>query len=495
VAAFDRNHWQPFVGISGRVCAGLSTNTGCNEFLEEIPKSTITVSSYYNTEKDAESAVVYAYADLTRIYQYEFLLFGDIASDNFTLTNSGLGNANSVLFGLFSWQANTLVIRQMWSNLFTSIGNVNIGLEMLPKIKGNKEFIEQRMGELYFLRALHYFNLVRIYGDVPILEKQLTLSDDLYVARNSASEVYSFIINDLYQSIKQLPGSPLAPGRASTYVAKTLLAKVYLTRANSSFGANDDFKKVVDLCEDIEKNSGYKLEKDYRDIFKQKNELKSTENIFEVQYADNVSSLPSSNINVLLLSRDFHTPQSFTQAQPSHDLRRNIESGDRRSLLVASDTTINGFRMQADIYDPTNRMWLLKYQDTEAYGLDLYQGSNFYVFRFADVLLMLSEAENEISGPTPKAISALNAVRNRAGLNNLLPSMVSGKEVFRDAILKERRIEFAGEGHRWFDLVRTKRLVQTMKNLGVIIDEKRNIYPIPLMEIEQNPNMVQTPGY
>jgi len=108
---------------------------------------------------------------------------------------------------------------------------------------------------------------------------------------------------------------------------------------------------------------------------------------------------------------------------------------------------------------------------------------------------MLAEAENELNGPTAKAVSAVNAVRNRAGLPDLSSLFISDKDVLRNAILKERRIEFSGEGHRWFDLVRTGRLVSTMQNLGFTIDEKRNLYPIPLAEMDENPNMVQNPGY
>jgi starch-binding outer membrane protein, SusD/RagB family len=469
---------------------------GCDSFLEEIPKSTFTQSNFYKTEKDAESAVVYSYRNLTSIYDYYgILLFGDVASDNFTLANAGIGSSVSAPFGLFSWDSSTLGIKNMWGNLFTAIGNCNIGLEMLPKIDGDAIFMDQRMGELYFLRALYYFNLVRIFGDVPLLLKQLTLADDLNVSRNDASDVYSQIIDDLYLSIEKLPESPLAPGRVSIYVAKTLLAKVFLTRAYSSFGTNDDFGKVVELCEDIEKNSGFGLEESYLDIFKPSNELVSSENIFEVQYADAVSPLPSSSMNRQMLSGDFHDPISYRQVQPSHDLRNIIEPGDKRALLVASDTTITGFLMESDILDTTNRMWLLKYQDVEAFGLDHYEGSNFYVFRFADVLLMLAEAGNELNGPTTKTVSAVNAVRNRAGLPDLSSSSTLNKDVFRDAILRERRIEFSGEGHRWFDLVRTGRLISTMQNIGITIDEKRNLYPIPLAELDENPNMVQNPGY
>jgi hypothetical protein len=469
----------------------LFITTGCDSFLEEVPKSNVTATNYYKTEGDAESAVVYAYQDLTEsgIFGFCYWLIGDFASDNFTLTNAGEGSSDSGPFGLFTWDASTTRVKSFWSSHYNAIANANAGLEKIPEINGDATFLNQLMGELYFLRALYYFNLVRTFGDVPIILKLLTVTDDLLVSRDDAAEVYRQITDDLTLAIEKLPESPLDPGRASIYVAKTLLAKVYLTRASSSYGTSADYEQVISLCEDIEGHGGYGLVGNYLDLFKSTNELTTSESIFEVQFADAVSNLSSGLMNRWFLSTDFYTPTSYYQAQPSDDLASIIEPGDTRALLTVSDTTITGFKM-------TDGRWLTKYQDVETFGLDINEGANFYVLRYADVLLMLAEAENELNGPTTKAIRAVNAMRNRVGLTKLPSSSVSGKDVLRNAILKERRIEFVGEGQRWFDLVRTGRLVSTMQTLGFTnVDERHNRLAIPQAEIDENPNMTQNDGY
>ena len=468
---------------------GMFLLSGCSDFLEEVPKSNITSSNYYNNEKDAEAAVTYAYQDLNAIYNLDYWLIGDIASDNFTLSTAGLGSGQSADFGLFSWSSSTSVVGSFWNSHFNAITNVNAALDKIQNIEGNEEFLAELMGELYFLRALYYYNLVRVYGDVPIILTLLTASDNLNVSRDNAADVYLQIIGDLNQAIEILPELPRELGRTSELVAKALLAKVYLTRASSPYVENseNDYAHVISLCDDIIGSGYFALVPNYLDIFKTTNELKNSESLFEVQFADNVSNLSSTIINQFLLSIDFTNPISVWQAQPSDDFVNNMEPGDIRALFV-SDTTLTGFEM-------TDGRWLTKYQDVEEFGLDLNTGPNFYVLRYSEVLLMLAEAENEVNGPTAKAIAAVNSIRNRAGLSDLPNTSISQKNNLRDAILQERRIEFIGEGQRWFDLVRTGRLVMTMNNLGLTIDDRRNIFPIPLTEMDANSAMIQNEGY
>ncbi len=462
--------------------------TACENFLEEVPKSSITASNYYGTEEDADAAVIYAYQDLTGIYGLNYWLMAEFASDNLTLTNAGEGSPDSGPFGLFSWDASTTRIKYLWSTHYNAIANVNAALEKIPGIDGDATYLNQLMGELYFLRGLYYYNLVRFFGDVPIILKLLTTADDLYVTRDASSKVYEQVINDLTLAIDYLPDSPLDPGRADVYVAKTLLAKVYQARAFSSDGTSADYEKIISLCEDIIANSGYDLIEDYQGLFKTANKLSTKESIFEVQFADQESNLAISYMNHWFLSTDFSTPTSVYQAQPSDDLVNTVDPKDKRAIFIA-DTLVNGFAM-------TGGRWLTKYQDVEEHGLDLYTGANYYVLRYPDVLLMYAEAQNELNGPSSEAINAVNAVRNRAGLDDLSSASVADKDAFSDAILKEMRVEFIGEGHRWFDLVRTGRLVSTMQNLGFTnVDERRNILPIPQAELDENPNMTQNTNY
>lgn len=459
--------------------------SGCSSFLEEIPKSSLAATNFYKTEKDAEAAVIFSYADLPSIYNFNHCLVADIASDNFQLTTAGSGSGTGA-FGLFAWNSSTVNLQAVWYSHYNAIANANAGLEQIPLIEGNRQHLNQLMGELYFLRSLYYFNLVRVFGDVPLILVLLTAEDDLQSAKTPKAEVYDQIINDLNIAADLLPDNPLNLGRADKYAAKSLLAKVFLTKASLT-GDDQDYEQVKGLCLDIQVNGGYQLLGSYLDIFSSTNEF-NAESIFEVQFDDIAADIARNPLNQQLLPLNFTNPITVWQAQPSDKLSSIIEEGDKRRLLVASDTTVTGIRM-------TGGRWLTKYQDVEAFGLDMNLGANFYVLRYADVILMLAEAENELYGPTETAFNAINAIRTRAGLVGLDASDYT-KETLRDAILKERQIEFVGEGQRWYDLVRTNRLVPTMQDLGFVnVDERRMVFPIPQAELDANPNMTQNNGY
>lgn len=458
---------------------------GCNKFLEEIPKSSLAASNFYKTQKDAEAGVIYAYGDLPSIYSWNYCLVGDIASDNFQLTTAGSGSGTGA-FGLFAWNSSTQNLQSIWYSHYGAIANANAIIEQIPTIEGDKTYLNQLLGEVLFLRALYYFNLSRIFGDVPLILKLLTVADDLHTTKVPRAEIYNQIISDLNIAIGLLPDRSLNQGRTNAYAAKALLARVYLTRASST-DAIQDYEQVKSICLDIEANGGYRMLDSYLDVFRSSNEF-NAESIFEVQFDDIAPNIARNPLNQQLLPLNFSNPVTVWQAQPSAKLASIIEEGDERLLLVASDTTITGIQL-------TGGRWLTKYQDVEAFGLDMNLGANMYVLRYADVLLMLAEAENELNGPSTAVFDAVNTIRIRAGLDSLAASDYT-EETLRDAILKERQIEFVGEGHRWFDLVRTNTLVSTMHDLGFTnVDERRTIFPIPQAELDANPNMTQNNGY
>jgi hypothetical protein len=354
----------------------------------------------------------------------------------------------------------------------------------------NEQTKSQFRGEALFLRAYSYFQLVRIFGPVPVVEvafRSPVEIDAFDMSRKPVNEVYTLITNDLIQAATLLDGvTGLGKSRASTGAAKTLLGKVYLTQ-NEYELTETVLKEVIDA-------GSYSLVEDYKVLFTNGNDDLS-ESIFEIKYM-------SGNLGVGNNFSSIFTPARFDmeifpnamqgsgRVLPTPDMAGAYEEGDlRRSLSIGDSVLLNTGNYERELYG-------LKFVDFTT-GVQGDGGVNFTALRYADVLLMYAEALNQ-NGKEDEALAYLNMVRDRAGLDGL--SGLSADDVTM-ALEHERKVEFFLEGHRWFDLARTGRLMTVINdyfqrnNLSFRVEEHNLIMPIPLREIDINPNLGQNPGY
>jgi hypothetical protein len=338
-----------------------------------------------------------------------------------------------------------------------------------------------------------YFNLVRLFGDVPLVTKEV---EDLKPARAPAAAVYDLIISDL-SAAEGLPldyAAGSGKGRATSGAAKSLLAKVYLTRK--------EYDKAAAKALEVINSNQYQLWEDYANVFKLSSR-NGKEAIFSVGFGDGggaISFWEVGQFNVRLLPREL-TEEGVENSQgwqiPTMHLYNSYDADDRRRSVtfVTEVRNRNGSTTQI-------RPYIQKYWDRVAEPKANGSFNDFPVIRYADVLLMYAEALNEL-GNSATAHEYINKVRRRARFNgttylNVLPDYVGlSKEQFKTAVLDERRKEFVAEGHRWFDLARTGTL-QTLVPLakpGVVPQAKHYVMPLPQRERDLNENLDQNEGY
>lgn len=461
----------------------------CDDFLTLSPEYQINEINYYQSENDLETAVTGIYNTLQNLHNREVLLGPtELITDNVEI-NSYTYQTLMAEFDGAEITSSNLYINNLWTYCFTVIAYSNNILDRIDNIEMNESKKNQFKGEALFLRAYCYFYLVRLYGDVPIVDVSFRSPNEIFsfdMTRQPISGVYALIEGDLQNAAGLLSGQAMPKGRASTGAAKTLLGKVYLTEGKYSDAATV-LKEVIDM-------NNYSLVDDYGSLFDGSNE-QSAESIFEIEYLS--GNLGEGNyfstaftpglFGIAIFPNDMSGSGSMCPTQGLFDA---YEEGDLRKAA----SVIDSVRMTDGSYQRT--LCGLKFVDFST-GTSGDGGINFTSLRYADVLLMYAEALNE-TNQTTNAHNYLNLVRNRAGLGDL--SGLS-KDEFALALERERRAEFCCEGHRWFDLVRTGR-AQTVLNSYFIstgfsysIEDHELLMPIPEDEIEIDPRLEQNPGY
>lgn len=469
--------------------------------LKEVPISDITSNNFYKSAGDAELGVNGIYSQLSFIGnatpQYLFIM-GDVPTDDAV---PPINNDRIQLNNFLTVPSNTLVYNT-WYRFYEAINRANVAIESIPGISMEETLKNRLLGESKFLRGFYYFHLVRYFGDVPLVLASAKNSADLEAARKlprtPLDQVYAQIINDLSEAEKLLPASYTgsSKGRATSGSAKAFLTKLYLTRK--------DFAKAKAKAKEIIDNRasfGYELWPTYADVFKIENK-NTKEAIFDIQHYDGNNGQGNGLPTYLAIENSNAQGRGFGSFYANPDLVNSFQPGDlRKAFFVTTAVGINGQPISA----PFGRAHFYKYTDPATIAFPNSR-NNFPILRYADVLLMFAEASNEIDGPSPETITIVNQVRRRAyGFPLDTPNSTSdlgvtlSKESFRAAIYSERRLEFYAEGQRWLDLVRTNRLVSTIKALGgtpaANIAEKHNLFPIPQRERDINASLTQNPGY
>ena len=468
--------------------------SSCSDFLEQNPHTDLSENDFYKTADDILSAVNGVYSSLQEGDIYgNWYVFGEIPSDNTRNQLSGSVTTQNE-FDQFYIDTQNSMIANFWKAAYKVINRTNTVLGRIDGIEINTELANRYKLECKFIRALMYFNLVRVYGDVPLVLKEISISESYDILREPKENVYNQIIADLKEA-QDLPVSysTAEDGRATQGAAKALLANVYMT-LHKYAEAETILAEIINSGQySLLENTPGSLNIDgYKNVFSPVNH-NSKEGIFEIQflkggygegsnYANNFAP-ENSGTNVVAVGG------TGGNNIPEMDIYNAYEEGDLR----------RDFSMSLGYYDNRkNNEWVesryvCKFMDVPYQNNDA--SNNYPVIRYADVILMYAEALNQ-NGKTAEACKYLNMTRRRGfGYQTTETSPVdlqtTDKAQFALMVEQERRVELAFENHRWFDLIRTGRAVEVMKSKGFSLNETNLICPIPQKQIDVNPKLTQ----
>lgn len=474
----------------------------CSDDFVNVDSPDANSEAFFNTEADFQDALVGAYDGLQNTYVN--VILGEIASDN---TLCGGESASDVI----GWQEiddmrhtpNNANLRDVWNWMYGAVNRANFILEFQDKTDfPNKNNV---IAQARFLRAYYNFELVKWFGDIPFLvDKRIQFGDQFEIDRSPKSEVYALIEQDLIFAVANLSYTQSQKGRITKGAAQALLGKAYLFQ--------DKFTEAATVLEDLINNGPYDLVTETRNvegttilsIFENDNE-NNIESVFEVQYSDQEGAgfgcLQCSEGNVAVGFngiRNYSGPEfesGFSFNIPTQEVVDAFEAGDIRletAILDINSWAANTNATFATGFEHTgyfNRKYIARQGDLNTGDANLTNPNNYRAIRFADVLLMAAEALNRGGISDTRAQGYLNRVRSRAMLPNV---STTGNNLTND-IYKERRVELVGEGHRFFDLVRTGRAAQEIDGFTT---GKHEVFPIPEIEIQLAGNRwAQNPGY
>lgn len=433
----------------------------CDSPLDTEPTASIDAGTALNTPRGIELALNGTYRSLqtSALYSQEEMVFADLYADNLDFTGT-FGTHRE--FGLRSLTASNGAILSIWQNVYTGINRANNVLDAIPNVAALTT--TQRSvfrGEALFIRSLHYSILARAFGDVPIVTTPSRgVGEDALVSRAPRADVYALVQGDLEEAATLLPAGPVS-GRANRTAANALLARVYLE--------DGQYAQARDRAAAVIGNSAYSLMPSFGvtvgddprvSFFATKN---SPESIFELAYSVNHSNLQAFWFFTASLGGRWGYA-------PSLDLFNAFEPGDERR-----DASIG--------IDAAGRRYANKFFRI-ANGDD-----NVIVMRLPEMYLIRAEANARLGASADVVRADIDVVRNRAGLDDLSTTVTSQADLLA-AILHERRVELAFEGHRFWDL---RRMGVAEQVLDLTAD--RLLYPIPQAERDVNPNLTQNPGY
>ncbi|HEX5872570.1 MAG TPA: RagB/SusD family nutrient uptake outer membrane protein [Longimicrobium sp.] len=537
---------------TGRVLAlagGLLAAAGCGDHLTEVPYSFVAPENFYRNADDALAAVAGAYdgfqadvdalgIDDTEYYGRHFWMLTDYPTETMTLR---LGATNErTMPDIFTVTPSHNYIIGIWQSAFHAVNRANAVISNVPGIADMDATLRSRIvAEAQFLRAYHYFNLVRFFGGVPLYLTETASLDSLQRPRASQAEVYQAIITDLEQAVPALPlgytGRDV--GRVTSGAARALLAKVYLQYGAVGGGGAAAFTQAERWAREVVASGRYSLLPSYAAVFSQTNE-NNAEVIFDIQNTRAAGAgghmcdqyaprpLPSQSDFPWCDSQNpsFGVEWPFFYSYHADDTRKAatwlLSYTKKNGTAVTWDSTQAAVNAYGH-FSPVPQ----KYMDKTPGSQDGAEEPNFILIRYADVLLSLAEAINENAGPTEEARGLVNQVRRRAGVPDL-PTGLS-KQGMKDAIFLERRYELAGEGHGHFDSQRNwewarTRIQQFSTNAArsiwnrprvpsscssciprdssvpkvlLALDDNDRFYPIPTEAISVNPLLTQNPGY
>lgn len=432
---------------------------GSCELLDVKPQQSIDADIAINNKADLERAIngCYDAFQATGYYGRNFIIINDLAADNLIWSGTTVDYKQ---FEENTLTANNTIIDDIWTSVYIAVNRINIVYSKVDGVEGLTEAEKnQYKGELLFLRGLAYFDIVRLFGGIPLRIQAVQGPDDVHLARSSTTEVYAQVISDLRQAEQLLSSTVISPVRAHKNAASALLSKIYLFRYPVS-NQTADLDSAVYFSTNVIQSGIFQLD-DFEKLFPAN---RSPESIFEIDF----------NLQDFNRLAQYMLPNSLggrKEVTPIVDFEFLFETGDVRkavTIRTASDGKYCG-----------------KYLDV-AGGSD-----NVYVLRLAEMYLIRAEANNLLNLGASVVLPDIHAIRLRAGLTIPLP--ITTQNQLALAIENERRLEFAFEGHRWQDIVRTNRAIQLKPS---VTNVNQYLFPIPLSELLSN-NLFgnQNPGY
>jgi len=488
------------ISLCAVTLGGLLTTSCSDDFVDVTPDDQNS-ENFFNSEADYQSALIGAY-DLLQS-SYLNVMLGEIASNN-TLAGGesaidvpGIQEIDDMTHTPVNAQ-----LRDVWRWMFAGVNRANYILEFKDKTDfPNKNNV---LGQATYLRAYYYFELVKFFGDVPLaVDERLLFGDQNTVERTPKEEVYAQIELDLIFAADNLPMVQTEMGRITKGAAQALLGRVYLYQ--------NKFPEAASALDNVINSGAYTLVSDYSVIFE--NDFENNgESIFEVQYTDlegaGFGCLQCSEGNVAVGfngPRNFNGPlfesgfsfnvptQETYDAYDDNDLRRDVAILNIEQFAIDNQDFNNGAGVSwSEGFEHTgffNRKYIPRQGDSNIGDQNLTNPNNYRSIRYADVLLMAAEAHNRGAGNDAVALQYINQVRTRAGLDAL---SLGGNDLTQ-AIYLERRLELVGEGHHFFDLVRTGRAASDIPGF---MTGKHELFPLPQIEIElAGSRWEQNPGY
>lgn len=507
----------------------------CKKVIDIDPISNIGEGNFYRNYEETKAALTGNYYGLQKPLEYEWMLT-DLRTDN---SKQGVANSSSSInfefneLDMFTLNSSHDKVYQYWISTYKNIRSINYVLKNLGltysagKIsiaEGNAKMTPQQKnqlaGEALFLRAYHYFNLVRLYGDVFLVTEPVDPEQSKKITRTPLAECYRLITADLLAAKDMLAQTPYAPstnpdlGRATTWAAKALLAKVYLTTGQPG--------TAIPLLDDIISNSGHALLPSFADVFSINNEM-NREILFAVRFKAGGLGLGNSMAN------NFAPTSSGSAIVNGDGSGYNFPTNDLDLTYKTPATGASDNRKAVTMAKYSSKLYVKKFISPVLVKFDA--ENDFPVIRYADVLLMKAEA----LGFSTAAIGLINQVRERAGAavyssgdfnagfykypeDPANPNAITNPAQFLAALLNERRLEFAFENQRFFDLTRTGQAIAVIKNhfavefeshykayrpaftlaeLQANLTPEKLLLPIPQRELDANDQIkiTQNPGY
>lgn len=477
----------------------------CSDFLDREPFEEPSAGTL-NDEASAIALTNAAYLPLQRpkLYNMRMWTLDIIAGNSVVGAGGGDDGIETIQLANFVAGPDNFAAIDLWRGPNPGILYCNTVLENVPAMNISQKIKDRCIGEAKFLRAHYYFLLVQLFGDVPLTLTASKPGDDLFPGRTDKITLYNqVIIPDLLDAVEALPRreeyAAQDKGRASKGAAAGILAKVYLTLGQ--------YEKCIEMCNLVE-SLGYTLNPDYSDAFGGEERNKNTaESLFEIQYLGLTKAGFWDDENQANWLSTYMGPRNtgwvgggYGWNQPTEEFVKLYEEGDLRK-----DKTVlyeGGLPFDNKEYKSTMsgtgynvRKFLVPLQVSPDYNTN---PANIIALRYADVLLMKAEAQNEL-GNTQAAQAPLYEVRKRAGLTDASVLQGLTQAEMRGRIRKERRLELAFEGQYWFDLLRWDNgefALDFWHSIGKVnAQPKHLLLPIPQREIDANPNLKQNPGY
>jgi tetratricopeptide (TPR) repeat protein len=488
--------------IATLIMLGSLTSISCDDMIDIEPEYSLDAENFFKSPNDYQLALTAVY-DLLQT-SYLDMWISEIASDNAiaggeSVTDTeGLHQIDAMTHG-----GTNTELRSLFRFMYAGIARANYLLENKDRLDFDGK--ARIIAEARFLRAYYYFELVKFFGDVPYFTRRLSASEVSSQDRTPAAEVYSKIEEDLVAAAEDLEWTTSVKGRVTKGAALSLLGKAYLYQ--------DKFEEAAEVLDEVINDGPYDLYPDYAGMFRVANESNNSETVFDIEYVGSEGG--SYGCFVCLegfVAVGFHGIRGYngpiyadgnSYNLPTQDLVDEFEPGDPR--LAASILDIDAFIASQPEPDEIeyvegggghtgyyNNKYLKRQSELGSPDNDLTSPVNHKVIRYADVLLMAAEAHNrKTTANDVLARQYLNAVRSRTSVN--MPAVNSSGAALTQAIWHERRVEFAGEGLHFFDLVRTGRAAAQIPGFT---SSKNELFPLPQDEIDlAGAGWDQNPGY